>query len=333
MMSEENIIAIIKWGPLIYLLLALLIGMLVGLINGRRKALRRTIYVGIFLILSFFLTPVIVSSCMGIQIQGATIQEHINQFILNNETVNNLFNGIPALKEIILQYPVAIVSLILFVVLIFVILPLSFPIYWIYLIFYTLIEKYVFKYQKYEKDDNGEILRNEKNKKIKIKKDKHRLTGAIMMGTQYSVLASTIFVPIGVVTRLYQDANNATSNKNLSSLDHLQDYKQYLNYLDAFNNSIVGKVTNSAVNKVTSDYLTSVEINGTKSTLENELSNIAIAAVYLEESGLIPLLTNKIDINTLDLSKVNMNMLNKAIGALFETATLNATSGSNTSIR
>ena len=37
--------------------------------------------------------------------------------------------------------------------------------------------KFVFKREKYEKDKDGNILRNEKGKKIKVKRKKRRLIG------------------------------------------------------------------------------------------------------------------------------------------------------------
>lgn len=326
-MSEENIIVIIKWGPLLFLLLALLTGMLVGLIKGRRKSLRRTIYVVLFVVACFIFTPKITELLMRVEIQGLTIEGYINKFIEENEQINEIFQEIPALKEVIVYYPNAIFSLVLFLVMTFVILPLSFPLYWIYLIFYTIIEKCIFKYSKYKKDENGKILRNEKGKKIKDKKDKHRLTGAFIMGVQYTVLSSVIFVPVGVITRLYQDGKEASTSKDLSTLEDLQEYKQFINYIDVFNDSIIGKITNSAANKSIAAYLTPIVVEGEKTTMEEDLSNLVVAAVYLEESGLIKLLSGDIDLMTLDLSKINVNKLDQLIEALFKSSTLKSIIG------
>ena len=42
-MSNEDIIAIMKWGPLALFLVIFLIGLLTGIIRGRRKVARRFI--------------------------------------------------------------------------------------------------------------------------------------------------------------------------------------------------------------------------------------------------------------------------------------------------
>ena len=327
-MTSETILTIIKWGPLGFLLVAFLFGMLVGVIKGRRKALRRSIYVFLFLLVAFLLTPTITESAMTIQINNMSLEAYIANAVENNEGVNNIFLAIPALKDVVLSYPNAIFSLVLFLLIAWVVLPLSFPLYWVYLIIYGMIEKYVFKYSKYKLDENGNILRNEKGKKIKDKKKKHRFVGSLMMGTQYAILASVVFVPVGVITRLYQDGKNATAKKDLASIKYLENFDDIFMYFDAFNDSLIGKLTNSGLNEAVSNYLTPVVIEGEKTTMEAELSKVVIAAVYLQECGLIEMLsTTETDINNLDLTKLNIEKLDKAIDIIFESKTLNAIIG------
>lgn len=322
-MSSENIIAIIKWGPILLFLVVFLLGMLYGLIKGRRKSLRRFIYVLIYLVLIFLFTPKICELVMNINIDGVSVSTLIDDFIANNESINKIFNDVPGLQVLVKTYPNAIVSLALFLVLVLVGLPLSFPIYWIYMGVYALISKVVFSYSRFKKDENGNYIRNEKGKKIKDKKDKHRLTGALIKGTQGVIVTSIVFMPIGVITRLYEDGKEASVNKDLSNIEYLKNYKEIMKYLDVFNNSLIGKATNSKLNESLTGYLTQVETNEGKIALEEELSNIVVAAVYLEESGLIKLLSNKIDINTLNLETLRIEKIEAAIEMLFNSSALN----------
>ena len=326
-MTSETILTIIKWGPLGFLLLAFLFGMLVGVIKGRRKALRRSIYVFLFLLVAFIVTPMITQSAMVVEIKGVTVLEYVENAVKNNEEINNIFVAIPALKDVLLSYPQAIFSLVLFLVMAWIVLPLSFPIYWIYLIIYSSIEKHVFKYSKYKLDEDGNILRDEKGKKIKDKKKKHRFVGSLMMGTQYAILASVIFVPVGVVTRLYRDGKNASVKKDLSSIKYLENFNEIFIYIDAFNDSFIGKLTNSGLNEAVANGLTPVIVEGEKTTMETELSKVVIAAVYLQECGLIETLSSGEDINTLDLTKLDLTKLDKVINLIFESKTLNALVG------
>ena len=327
-MSEADIIAIIKWGPVVLLLLALLHGMLVGLIKGRRKALRRTIYVVLFVGGIYAFLPQITDFLMNLQIGDFQMRATIEGFVKDNKSLQEISSAIPALEQLIVQYPDALVSLVLFMITVLLILPLSFPIYWIYLIFYSIIEKLVFKYSKFKRDENGKILRNEKGKKIKDKKNKHRHTGAIIMGVQYCALSSVIFAPVGVITRLYKDGKDASVSKDLSSIEFLKEYKDILNYVDVFNDSIVGKIVNSQLSEAIIGYITPIEVNGNKSTLENELSNVVVAAVYLQDSGVLDLiLKGNIDFKNLDLSQLNLAKIDEMINTLFESVTLDAIIG------
>ena len=321
-MSSEDIIAIIKWGPLAFFLLTFFIGMLIGMIKGRRKVVKGLIYTIIFVVAAFLLTPTLSELIMNFEIDGTSVEAMIHEFIENNEDIQKMFKDIPGLETIVENYPNSILSLVLFVVLVFVGLPLSFPIYIVYSIIYGIISKFVFKYSKYKKDENGKILRNEKGKKIKDKKNKHRLTAGLLRGAESVMLTSVILVPVGVVTRVYDDAKQASISKDLSTLEDLKDFKEILSYIDAFNDSFIGKATNSKANQAIAGYLSPITIDGEKTTMEKELSNIAVAAVYLEESGIIKLLSQSSDIKTLDISYLNIDRLDMAIEILFKSSTL-----------
>ena len=320
-MSNEDIIAIIKWGPLLFFLLVFLFAMLLGMIKGRRKALKSAIYSFIYVMLVYFLSPVITNLLMRISIGGVTFSMRVEGLITGNDTIKNMMEAIPGLENIVRAYPMALVTLFMFVILV-LIKPLMFPVYIVYSLIYGIIEKRIFKYSKYKRDEEGKILRNEKGKKIKDKKPKHGLTGGLIKGVECTLLSSVLLTPVGVITRLYEDGKNASVNRDLSSIEGIEKFKDYIDYLDAFNDSFIGKATNSIVNEKIGGYLSKVEIEGEKTTVENELSKFVVAAVYIQDSGLIKLLSEGGNLETLDLSKVNVDKLDAAIELLFESSTL-----------
>ena len=67
----------------------------------------------------------------------------------------------------------------------------------------------------------------------------------------------------------------------------------------------MGFVTDNPFNKAITNYLTQIDIDGNKTNVEEELTSVVKAAVYLEESGIIETLSTGADINTLDLTKLN----------------------------
>lgn len=314
-MSNETVIAIIKWGPLLFFLTIFLFGMLVGLVKGRRKTIRRATYVLIFLGASYFLAPIISKIILKINIRGVSISGYLDTFIANNATIQELFTNIPQLEGVILDYLGSIVSGVFFMAMVLVGLPLSFPLYWIYMYIYGRI----FKYSKYKKDANGKYIRNEKGKKIKDKKDQHRLSAALIKGTQYVLLSSVLFTPIGIVSRLYERVKKTAANEDLTSIEYLQDYKDIIMYLDAYNESIIGKASNSLLNETGLGYITQIKGDKTQTTLEHELQTLAKTGVYVAESGIIEWLSKGIDVKNIDFSELDLVSLENAIKCLFQT--------------
>ena len=111
-----------------------------------------------------------------------------------------------------------IICPILFIFLVFVGLPLSFPVYWIYLVFWHIFAKFALKREKFEKDEDGNILRNDKGKKIKVKRRKMRLVGGLIRGVQGVVLMCVSLLPINFVNRIYNKAKSAAELEKGESL-------------------------------------------------------------------------------------------------------------------
>ena len=122
MLNQENILAIIKWGPILFFLIVFLWGLIVGMIKGNRKVIRRLIYVAIYTTAVILLLPMTTRAAMTINVNGVTLDAYVNNAITSNETITSFFDGIPGLLDVVLEYPSAIISLLLFFVFMLIVL-------------------------------------------------------------------------------------------------------------------------------------------------------------------------------------------------------------------
>ena len=141
-MDAETIAMLIEWGPLAVMGVIFLIGFLFGVIRGSYKVMRRLLYVILFVGCSFFFIDTITKSFLdfNVTINGVQgVRKYIMQSIESSEDVKTFFRYAPELRNLIIDAPEIIVSPILFMILVFIVLPLSFPLYWIYLIIFNFI--------------------------------------------------------------------------------------------------------------------------------------------------------------------------------------------------
>lgn len=330
-MSTEMIELLIKWGPLAIMFVVFATCFVVGLIRGTYKVMRRLIYVVLYVILVWIFIDNITDFALdlNITINGIKgVREFITNFITSNEAVNNFLKYSPELKDLIIEHPQIIISPLLFVVLVLVGLPLSFPIYWVYILIFNLIAKMIFKRKKYARNEQGEILRNEKGKKVKIKRKKHRLLGGFLRGAQGVVLVGVALMPVNFVNRIYNKAKGEAQledNETLcGSIEFAEVNEDFCKYLDVYNETIFAKIGGEkSLDKFVNDSLTTVDVDGESVSLEKELSNVAVSAVLLNESGIMSLFKDgKFDLDNADFSKIDFDKINLAIDQLFNSYTL-----------
>ena len=330
-MNAEMIGLIIRWGPLAVVGLVFLIYFFAGLIKGSYKVTRRLVYVFIYVILAMFLVGPITDMVldMNINISGTVgVRNFIVDFVENNEAINDFLKYSPELKDLIVNNPEIITNPILFIVLIVVVLPLSFPIYWIYVLIWNLFAKLVFKRQKYQKDGEGNILRNEKGKKLKVERKKHRLIGGLVNGVKGAVIFSSVLMPVNFVNRIYNEAKEEASLKEgetlCGSIEFAKLNEDICKYIDIYNKTLFAKMSGeNSLDKLISDKLTTVKADGEKVSLEKEMSNLAVTFVLINDSGIIDLFINGgLNLDTLDLSVIDFDKVNAALDVLFSSGLL-----------
>ena len=326
-MNAETIELLIRWGPLAVVAVVFLMCFAIGASRGTYKVLRRLIYVVLYVIIVWIFMGQITNAILNINItiNGVKgIRNFIAYTIENNETINNVLKYSSDLKSIIIDSPEIIVSPLLFVILILVGLPLSFPIYLIYLLLYNLIARRVFGVEKYKRSENGEILRDEKGKKIKREKNKKRFIGGLLRGVQGVVLICVVLLPVNFTNRIY---NRAKSKAELEENDticstnsYLEKYKDICKYFDIYNETIFSKIGGeNSLDELITERLTTIERDGIEISLEKELSNVAISAVLLNDSGIMSLFKDgKLNLDDMDLSVIKFDKLNMLIDYLFD---------------
>ncbi len=325
-MDESTIKLIFTWGPWGLILIIFLWSFLVGVIKGRYKVLKRGVYALIYVTVMMFISMPLVDFAMELEINidGAnSVKELILNILEEEETINSFLSYSPSLKETIIAYPEIIVSPILFVILVVIGLPLLFPLYWIYLIFFKIFERHVLKRRKYQVDDDGKYVRNEKGKKIKIKRNKHRLMGGLLNGAKAVALFCVVLMPLNFVNRIYTKAKKVAEVGNDESLCDGLDM-DICKYVDMYGNTIFAKIGGEiSLDRLVNDYLTTVKINGEKVRLETEVGSVAITAALIKESGILELLTaENTDVENLDFDKIDFDKLSLAIDYIFDSSLL-----------
>ena len=335
-MSPETIALIIKWGPLALVGVVFLWCFLLGVIRGTYKVTRRMIYVVLYVVLIWIFIEPISNMVLdfNIEINGAQgVRAFIIQTIETNETINGFLAYSPSLKGLIIESPQLILNPILFLVLTIIVLPLSFPIYWLYLIIYNLIAKYVFHREKYEKDEEGNILRNDKGKKIKIKRKKQRLLGGFLRGAQGVLLICLVLLPINMINRVYNKAKKnselADGESMCSSSNLIKGADDICNYFDLYNETIFAKLSGEkSLDKVISDRLTTIKYNDAELSVEEEIKVVAVSAVLLNDSGIMDLFDEdgKLNLNTVDFSVIKFDKLDLLLDTLFSSTLISEVS-------
>lgn len=331
-MSAETISMIIQWGPLALVSVVFLWCFVLGVIRGTYKVMRRMIYCILYIVIVWLTINDITSSLLDLNVtingvQG--VRNFIVQSIESNDSIKTFLGYSPGLRTIIVECPEIVISPILFIVLVLIGLPLSFPIYWIYLIFYEIIAKCVFKRTKYARDENGNYVRNEKGKKIKVKRPKKRLLGGLLRGAQGVVLICVTLLPVNFVNRIYNRAKakaDLDDGETLCTLDSsLEKYKDLCGYMDLYNETIFAKLGGeNSIDKIITDKLTTIEYGNKELNLENELSSVAVSAVLLYESGVMDLFVNgQLVLEETDFSTIKFDKLDALIDSLFDSTLIN----------
>ena len=310
----------------ITLLVFLLFGFLAGLVRGAKKSGVRTIWLVGFLVLVFFLSPIISQSLMGVYIGPLenTIGGFIEEQILAIPEIADIYASNTAMQDLVLKLPPMVLNLVVVILLVLV--------SWIISGICYLITKAVMKRKAKKKSQaekvytvmNGRPVVIEKNEKPK----KYRLWGGLIGAVGGLVMCFCLFLPItGTVRTVMQyidvpPAQTASAEEEQSSFEYAMVSEKLtellgeetIGYLNAVNNSILVKITSVGnLDLALYDGISTVKIDGKKVTLRNEIN--AVATTYETVLYVQSLQTESGDI---DLSNLDFAKLEKAVTAIFD---------------
>lgn len=330
--------------------LSLLVGALWGLGRGlKRSSLRLATLVG-FLIIAGIITPFISKallpldlSWLGIKIGGNavnTISEFIDYGLAQIPQFEQI-STIPSVLAFVEGLPIAVLNIVVFMLLIFIMKFLS----WI---LFVILDKTVLKDTKLETQIKKQMKKQKQlDKKGKSQKQlnpnlkkplplvppkKRRLWGGLVGMVQGFVLIFLILMPItsllgsfGEISAIPEGVvaeENSSSNEFLNETigDILRNSigEETFEYFETYNNAFPTKILNLfGFNNVVFDSLTSINVNGQSIALRRDLVNAA--DIYNE----IVMIRNQIDENE-TWAELSFDEIRNVVKLLFDTGLVKA---------
>lgn len=302
-MSFEVIIQLTLY---ILLFLGLLIGFLLGLKRGLVKSSIRLGTFVCFIIIAGLITVPISSALANIDISGLnwvvegqvvkTLPEGIKSLILSSEQFSQAVNEMPSTMKLIEGLPTAIISMVVFMILVLVFTFLS----WIV---YVIIEKYALKQSRLErkykqiekkrkKQNSAQLIKPDTTQIILPKKKKYRWLGAGIGAICGFLFIFCFLVPVSSLTSTIseissssyvsaeENSDNNNNNDILSqtSSDLLNYYlgEETISLVNSYSQSVPGKIlTLGGFDDVILDAITSINVNNEKIAFRSDFLKIA----------------------------------------------------------
>ncbi|MDE6583386.1 MAG: CvpA family protein [Clostridia bacterium] len=291
----------------------LLIGFLSGLRRGLKRSTLHLAFVALAILIAYFATRPIVDMVLGLE-----VIHNGNGVVSIQETIVGLMGDdvakySPTLAKFITQLPSALISPIVFMVVLIVVQSVI----WI---IYMIVARIWFKTRRYEKK-NG------------IKR--HRLLGALIGTIEALVFAVFLFMPLTSLTNTFGELAYVKSESETSSHSQVaEESKLYttgefiretmpqyaLDILDGYNSSFMGSVCHlGGFDHVIYNGLSYVDINGEKVMWRDEVT--LFANIYNKS---VEILNKEGDLSAEDYEKLS-EMANQFLEGKFLTHVISPT--------
>lgn len=269
-MSPQLIVTLIN----VALLILVILGFLIGL-KGVKKSLwgLGSFAIGFALVLIF--TPLLSKLLLRISINGASLESTISTAIidaLGEEYASNEF-----VKEAVSNYPLLIVNLVSYIVLMFVLMGL---IKLLSAIVYKIINS---KKNKQVKEECKIINGKPQMVVVKEKEKKYRLLGGLVKAVETFMFLLLLIMPInGLVKTFNQIVGSTTvsaesSNQSLSDTIKENIPNEVLDIMSCYQDSIFFKISDVGnMNTAMLNQVASVKVNGQVVRLGDELNALVI---------------------------------------------------------
>lgn len=329
--------------------IGLIAGALIGLKRGLKKSSLRLGSLALFLLIAGFITyPIskalltINLSSLNINVGGtavSTIPELIRNGLFSINGFQEAAEAMPSIMTLVEGLPVALMNVIVFTLLIFVMMFLSWILYIILshtVLKETKLEKQIRKQKKLEKKNKvtpEQLTPGQKPKAIPLgPPNKRRLWGALIGTVQAFLLMFLILIPITSLTGSFGEVlSNPNVNNSLVYADDDESLSEYssdiiknligteiVSYFETFNNSVPTKMLSlGGLNKSIFDAFSTVTVNGEGIALRRD----AVAATKIYDSYIMIL--EEIGENE-NLTDADFQVVRDAVDLVFETGLFRA---------
>lgn len=250
---------------------------------GKRKGLKKSLYQisyrALCVIFSFIVAPFLNEYILNfdlydiekyIKYQGMyfyRIIDFVEEVIVHNEVLNDIYNFIPSLKNLLMDFPqvltIPIVYVITFILISLFLLPL-----------------YLFLSYKRKRRD----LYDKKHSK------KYGVWAGVINAIEVVFLISIILTPINGLSRIYKDTSkNLVSRESNICLQnkYLEKYDLPCKLIEGYNSSVFSLIGDNPINKYIYASLTRINYDNKETSLNKEVVSIARAGIVLNKTGLL----------------------------------------------
>ena len=272
----EYIIFIVS---LLTLSLFILINYKIGKKEGIKKALYRITYRSLCVIIAFILSPYITEFILNYDLYegGHSIRyngmhfyriiDFIEEIIVHNEVLNDIYNLFPSLKNLLMDFPQ-----VLFI-------PFG---YLLTFILASIVLAPLYFYLSYRR--KRRVLYDKSYNK------RGPICAGILTAVQSVFLVSIILTPVNGLAKIYKDSANELIDENTTICQqnvYLEKYDFACKVIEAYNNSVFGLIGESPVNDYIYGSLTRIKYDENDTSLNREIVSIARAGIALNKTGLI----------------------------------------------
>lgn len=278
---------------------------------GIKKALYRTTYILLSVIFAFVLSPLLNVELFKMDLtkiditltyQGETyhtLVDYIEEVIVHNDFLNDIYNYFPSLKDLFMDFPEVILAPITYVLLFIIFLIVWLPLY---------------LYLSYKR--KRRILYDREDKKS------HRVWAGIIGCFQCIFVVSVVLTPINGFNRIYHSAMEDTLEDEYHSLceeiSPLEKYSKVCEIIDIYDSTVFATIGGKhSFNSYVFDALTRISYDGGYTSIEKEASMIMKSSIVVDQSGLLDAASNS-DVIPIDVI-VNNNLSDKDIDIIVDT--------------
>lgn len=270
----------------------------IGVRRGIKKSLYRVTYTSLCVIFAFILAPYVNEYILNYDLYavGGAIRynglhfyriiDFIEEVIVHNEVLNDIYNLFPSLKDLLMDFPqvlfIPFTYVIMFIVMNIIFLPL-------YLFLGYKRKRRVLYDKTYSKKD--------------------RIWAGVINAVQSVFLVSIVLTPINGLMRIYKDAHSGLidSDSNICKENqYLEKYAFACEIIEGYNASVLGLLGKSPINEYVYDSLTRIKYGDSDTSLNKEIVSVARAGVILNNTGLLNAISSE---DFTDVTKLNFKGL------------------------